>query len=214
MPEYIDDEEIENPMPAEKPYGWGEGPLEEGEMEAGKLPFFVDYNDRRPDPIPVPVPMAHPEEHDIDATVSEVPERKTKARHFLELVNDGMPPSQAVRAVHTTMQDLRKDADVRAQLKDLIVVNRLPADIRKEMVRSGLNSLFMKNIGSDRLKDQKMALDVAKQISKDPEVGLSGPVGGPSVTIDMGSFAGLLQKMKPIEGLEDILITPTPVEDK
>ncbi len=153
------------------------------------------------------------EDPDINATVQLKPDHGLKARRFLDLVASGVKPSEAAYKLQGTVGDFCNSVELRDALKKLVDTARLPAEVRKEMVRSGLNSIFLRNI-QGKLKEQKIALQAAQQISKDPEIGLNMPNIGPSVVINMDALGTMMQNMKPIEGLEEIPLAPTPPEEK
>ena len=149
---------------------------------------------------------------DVDVFVNRTPledESTLKARRFLELVESGDSPTSAARKVDSRSNVSKivgavQDKDLRGKLKKLLERGRLPAEVRKEMVRAGLNDVFLEHVDGSP-KNQKLALAAAKLISDDPEVGLNAPIVTPGVTIDMGKFGELLGRMKPIEGLEEVI---------
>lgn len=148
--------------------------------------------------------------------VSSVPQKSrasVQAKRFLELISNGVLPNTAAENLNENLPELRKDATIRKGLKLLVEQSRFPAEVRKEMVRAGLNKLFMENINGS-LKEQKVALEASKQIAKDPETGLTTPNIGPQVHIDMGALTEMLQKMKPIAGLEDITVETAPPDPR
>lgn len=167
-------------------------------------PLWVEALPKTGDEVTCPVPAVNDPEPDVPVEISGQKEGSIKARRFLELVVAGEEPARAARKLHTKLQSLIRDDEVRLALKNLLEGSRLPADVRKEMVRAGLNSMFMRNV-SGKLKEQKIALEAAKQIARDPEVGLNLPPMGVAVPIDVSALGQMMSKMKPIPGLEDIL---------
>ena len=127
-----------------------------------------------------------------------------RAKRFLEMVQDGQPMWYAARRQGTTIKQLLKRDGMREAVKKLMEEGSLPAAVRKQMVRDGLNKIFMQNVEGD-LKQQKVALAAAKQIASDPEVGLTAPPTNIGVNIDMRGVMDLMKTTVPIEGLEDLL---------
>lgn len=174
----------------------------------GGPPEWVCARPKSGDEVGIGVPILEPA-GEIETAIQLKEDKSYKARRFLELVGNGVAPFDAARAQHTNLREIRKDPQMRQDLKalkDLIQNSRFPGDLRKEMVRAGLNRVFLDNI-TGKLKQQKLALDAARQMAKDPEIGLNIPTPSPSVTIDLGALGSMVDKMKPIAGLEDILVT-------
>lgn len=80
---------------------------------------------------------------------------------------DGMTLKQATTALGVHSASLL--ASEKVSLEELIAENKKPPEQRREMVRAGLDEIFLKTV---RL-DPELALKAAKQIAEDPEVGLS-----------------------------------------
>ncbi len=129
-----------------------------------------------------------------------------RAKRFIAAVKGGLPMWEAARQQGTTLNRLFKLNGTRSIVKQLMEEDSLPAAVRKEMVRSGLNKVFADNINGD-LKQQKVALAAAKQIAADPEVGLTAPPIAVGVNVDMKGLFQMVKDMKPIEGLEDLIST-------
>ena len=141
----------------------------------------------------------------VEISVRKGKNEGIKAKRFLELIQDGETPGRAAEAIGTTYKKIKKDLNIRAAAKKLIEENNFPAAARKEMVRAGLNKIFMENVDGGA-KEQKLALAAAKQIGADPDVGLTAPPSLIGLTIDMTQIKNVLQNVKPIEGLEDLVI--------
>lgn len=126
---------------------------------------------------------------------TETPAKKMAGR-FLDLVRSGERPGDAAHMLGTTLKEMDKSIAVQEALRELVPYHMKP-ELRKEMVRMGLNKVFLDNIRSADKDYVKLALDAAKQIGSDPDVGLNAaPAGG--VTIDLGSLGDLLsEKISP-----------------
>lgn len=199
-------------MEPEKPKDFGKAPLMESDLPKGELPMWVEAKQAMGDEIVVPVPVADEDDTNIGVEINTKQTRSIRARRFLELVEDGMTPSNAAKRLHSNLRNMNHNTDIRTGLRELVDNARFPAEIRKEMVRAGLNSIFLRNVAG-KLKEQKIALDAARQIAKDPEVGLNAITAGPSVNIDLSTLGTLLEKMKPIAGLESVLEAEKSKED-
>ena len=72
------------------------------------------------------------------------------------------------------------------------------------MVRAGLNRIFITNVESSDVNQQRLALDAAKQIGADPEVGLNvEPTGGIVINIgELDAVFAQIQNAKPPEILD------------
>lgn len=119
-----------------------------------------------------------------------------RAKRLLNRVQKGESLSEAASAERMTVADLKDpDNPIRASIQQLIGTYFLPPEARKQMVRAGLNKLFADNINSADPADKKIALDAAKQIGSDPEVGLGGEAGG-GVIINIGELEGVFQQLR------------------
>lgn len=143
------------------------------------------------------------EELEIELITKE--QKDLKAKRFVELIKSDMKPSKAARRVGIDMNTIDEKPDLKARLKKLIEEVNFPAEIRKQMVRSSLDKILLENIEDGGIKEQKLALAAAKEIAKDPDVGLNTQQQNPSVVIDMRNLGKLLDNVKPIEGLEDLI---------
>ncbi len=140
---------------------------------------------------------------DVTIEIEQGHQEGIKVKRFLELVESGKVPWEAARAMGSNMKTLTKNVDIREAVKKLIEGGRLPQDVRKQMVRDALDKILMDNVNGGS-REQKIALGAAKEIAKDPDVGLNtAPVVG--VQVNVGNLQNLMGKLKPIAGFEDIL---------
>lgn len=147
---------------------------------------------------------------DTDVTISpgtnklgSIAERR--AKRLLDRVSRGESLADAAKAERMTVAEVNAvDSPVRASLQQLIGTYFLPPEARKQMVRAGMNKLFIDNISSEDPAAQKLALDAAKQIGSDPEVGLTQEITG-GVVINIGELEGVFAQLKtaPVPTVQD-----------
>lgn len=141
----------------------------------------------------------------VHLTVRVNRDRKSEvvAKRFLDLIQMGEKPSYAAKKLGIPKLDKKfmNQKEFRDAVKDLIETDTLPAAVRRMMVRAGANRIFMDNIKKGG--DPKLAIDAAKLIGADPEVGLNQPtlIGVP---IDMGALAGMLSQLDKIPELKQL----------
>ena len=124
-------------------------------------------------------------------TVSE-----KRAKRLLDRVARGEPLADAAKAERMTVGEIRDvDSPVRHSLQQLIGTYFLPPEARRQMVRAGLNKVFLENVNSPDPGAQKVALDAAKQIGADPEVGLTTTETG-GVIVNIEGLAGIFEQLK------------------
>lgn len=124
------------------------------------------------------------------------------AKRLLDRVQSGQPLGKAAAIERIKMSQLRDPSSpVRLALEQLVSGHFLPPEARKQMVRAGLNKIFMDNVTSADPAAQKVALDAAKQISLDPEVGLSQEQTG-GVIVNIGELSGVFEQLKTIKSPE------------
>lgn len=124
-------------------------------------------------------------------TVSE-----RRAKRLLTRVKNGESLSAAANAERMRVSELKDpDSPVRRSLEQLMGQYFLPPKARAQMVRAGLNKVFLENIQSEDLAAQKLALDAAKQIAADPETGLTSQDAG-GVVINIGELAGVFSQIR------------------
>ena len=128
-----------------------------------------------------------------------------RAKRLLDRVSRGETLLDAAKNERMKVSDIRKhDSPIRASLEQLVGTYFLPPEARKQMVRAGLNKLFMDNVSSEDPAAQKLALDAAKQIGADPEVGLTSEVAG-GVIINIGELEGVFAQIHsaPVPTIQD-----------
>lgn len=128
-----------------------------------------------------------------------------KAKKFLDLVRKGVTPGDAAKKVGMSLAQLRR-TKVKKRIEDLTIAYHLPDEIRKLLVKNGLNRLFMMNLGKKDVANQKLLLDTIKQMASDPDVGLQSnqQVG---IQINLGELGELLKNVPKDVVIEDINIT-------
>jgi hypothetical protein len=118
------------------------------------------------------------------------------AKRLLDRVQSGSSLADAAKAERMTMSQLKDPNNpVRASVEQLIGGYFLPPEARKQMVRAGLNKMFLDNVNSTDPGNAKLALDAAKQISLDPEVGLQADQSG-GVIINIGDLEGVFKQLQ------------------
>jgi len=127
-----------------------------------------------------------------------------KAKKFLDLVRKGCTPGEAAEQVGMSLAQLKRTR-VRKRIEDLTIAYHLPDEIRKLLVKAGLNRLFMMNLGKKDVANQKILLDTIKQMASDPDVGLQSnqQVG---IQINLGELADLISRTPPDIEVKDIEI--------
>ena len=78
----------------------------------------------------------------------------------------------------------------------------VPMQVQKALVRAARLKLMVKNVHSDDLDAQKIALQAAKQIGSDPDVGLNQPAAVIAL-IDLGSLEEVFDHL-PDENIIDV----------
>lgn len=147
--------------------------------------------------------ILNPEEQSLESDVNLKPNKSIKAERYLELIAAGEPAHRAARFVGSTAGEMAKSPDMKAAVKKLIDEGTMPALVRTAMIRAGLDQIFMDNLQNK--KGHKTAIQAAKLISADPQVGLTAPPQGASVNIDFSELGKLLETLTPIKGLENVL---------
>lgn len=124
-------------------------------------------------------------------TVSE-----RRAKRLLDRLKRGEPLSRAANAERMTVAEVKDPSNpVRHSIQQLIGQYFLPPEARKQLVRAGLNKIFIENVSSEDPAAVKLALDAAKQIGADPEVGLTTHDTG-GVIINIGELAGVFDQIQ------------------
>jgi hypothetical protein len=120
---------------------------------------------------------------------------EAKAKRFLDLVRKGVPQGEAAQAVGMSLAQIKRSR-LKKKIEDLTIAYHLPDEIRKQLVKSGLNRLYMMNLGKKDPASQKIFLDTVKQMAADPDVGLdkSREIG---VNINIGELRKQLEEARP-----------------
>lgn len=151
-------------------------------------------------------------DNEVNVELTKKVEQNIKAKRFLEMVKGGVPQWEAAKKNGTTIKAIYQTQGLRAAVKNLIETGTLPAAIRKELVRAGLNKIFIENIDGGP-REQKLALQAAKQISGDPDVGLNIPPSNISVNVDVTKLNELFKNMKVPEVFEGEQVTEAEFEE-
>ncbi len=119
-----------------------------------------------------------------------------RAKRLLDRIKRGESLSDATRAERMSVAEVKDPHNpVRASIQQLIGQYFLPPEARKQLVRAGLNKVFIENVQSYDPAAIKLALDAAKQIGADPEVGLTTHETG-GVIINIGELAGVFDQIQ------------------
>ena len=120
---------------------------------------------------------------------------EARAKRLLNRLQKGEPLAMAANAERMSVAELKDpDNPVRASVQQLIGSHFLPPEARKAMVRAGLNKLFLDNVSSADPADKKIALDAAKVIASDVEVGINTDNTG-GVVINIGELADVFRQL-------------------
>lgn len=121
---------------------------------------------------------------------------RRRARRFMDLIAEGKKPAEAANDLHVRLGDLMADKHVKERVKEAIETWHLDDKVRKLLVRAVTNQLLVEGKDSDNVAEKKLALEAAKLIAADPDVGLQQQ--GPIVQIDLGALGNLLQQPAPV----------------
>lgn len=135
---------------------------------------------------------------DVESDFQNKPPKTALAKRFVELTGQGYKPHEAAKLMGTTMKGLvGKEAFTKA-VQSLIKEASMVPELRKEMIRSGLNKIFMENVGNPDKESQKLAIEAAKVIGSDPDVGLTAqPQAG--IQINLNTLGTVLDKANVID---------------
>jgi len=141
-------------------------------------------------------------------TVGERRNRKPEsklAKRFADLVQKGETPARAAALLHVNLND-PKEYGIRAEVEGLLRGYAMKAEVAKELVRASRNKILIESMGlSGGTPDYGLALDAAKQIAGDPDVGLNAPPA-PLVQLTFNTIEDLLEQMNE----KDVIIDVTP----
>lgn len=143
----------------------------------------------------------------VDTYLSETNDAKDvivvqAAERFVDLVKHGKTAAQAAQAIGTTVRALNTHSDMQDAIAALVSVGELPAEVRRKMLKAGLNKIFMEGVGSDSVKERKLALEAAKLIGQDPEISLTEGDGA-KVVFDLGDLAEVFKKPLTLPGIKE-----------
>jgi hypothetical protein len=121
---------------------------------------------------------------------------KQKARAFVDLVKNGLSPEDAAERIGMDLGEVTRISSA-ADMKELVArtleTGHIRSDIRKEVLRAGLNQSIMEALAEG---DRKGFYDGYKLAASDPEIGLTGPstVLGVQVNIGDDGIGGILKE--------------------
>ncbi len=122
------------------------------------------------------------------------------ASEVRQLIQQGLKPEDACAKLGL---DLKRNAELRKQMRLLVAeTGDVPMQVQKALVRAARLKLMVKNVHSDDLDAQKIALQAAKQIGSDPDVGLNQPAAVIAL-IDLGSLEEVFDHL-PDENIIDV----------
>lgn len=159
------------------------------------------------------VPIDFREEHALDGKEILVDNYTTEnneskdivvqdtAQKFVDLLKQGKTPGEAAQAIGTTVRALNTQGDMQAAVAALVSIGELPAEVRRKMLKAGLNKMFMEGIGSDSVKERKLALEAAKLIGQDE--GMAEADGGTKVVFELGDLAEVFKKPLTLPGIKE-----------
>lgn len=143
----------------------------------------------------------------IEIEAKDKPDKNTLAKKYLNLIGQGYKPGEAAKLVGTSMSGIASDNKTKKQLERLAKDYQLSADVRRALVRMGMNKILLDNIDSTDVNNQKLALDAAKAIGSDTEVGINAPPQ-PGIQINVGNLQGLFSAIEiPKEEIIDVDFT-------
>lgn len=149
----------------------------------------------------------------IEVESKDKPAKDSLSKKFINLIGQGYKPGEAAKLVGTSIKGIMSDNKVKKQLERLAKDYRLSADVRREMVRMGMNKILLDNIDSSDINNQKLALDAAKAIGSDTEVGINAPPQ-PGIQINVGNLQGLFSAIEvPKEEVIDVNFTRSNLEE-
>lgn len=126
------------------------------------------------------------------------------AEKFVDLVtNKRVTPKKAAEKIGTTIEQIVNNEQMKAAVEQLMFAAELPVEIRKRMLKAGLNKIFIENVNATEPKRVKIALEAAKQIGQDPEIGTQQPEGG--VIINLGELESVRSKPLALPGIEPLV---------
>ena len=141
---------------------------------------------------------------DDAVVVTEKRDRKPTskiARRFSELVARGTSPKAAANLLRIDLADPGSYA-VADEVQKLIRGYAARPEIDRELVRASRRKILIDAMTGEN-PDHGMALDAAKQIASDPDVGLNAPPA-PLVSLTFGSIEDLLNNIDSKDVILDV----------
>lgn len=140
------------------------------------------------------------EEIEVSRVREEISTPQLVARRVADLMADGKSLQEAQTDVP---EMLRLSKDLAAQVKKIIAMGHVPADITRAAVRAVRNRVmidaFQESLTEEnpeqKNSQRKIALEASKIIGADPEIGLNQPPAV-QVQINIEDISDLLQKVK------------------
>lgn len=131
-----------------------------------------------------------------EAPQGKIESSKSLARNLIDLVRGGgLTPEEAARRLGLDPAALRENMELREQMRNLLASYAdIPSHVQKELVRAARLKILMKNVEGETPGEQKIALEAAKQIGSDPDVGLNLPPV-PVMQVDMNTLEELFSKL-------------------
>lgn len=114
------------------------------------------------------------------------------ARRFAELVGEGKSPKAAAGILRVDLGDPGNYA-VANEVQQLIRGYASRPEIDRELVRASRRKILIDAM-TGQVPDHGLALDAAKQIASDPDVGLNAPPA-PLVSLTFGSIEEILERL-------------------
>lgn len=153
----------------------------------------------------------HPD--DIKELVTSGDKRSKKpgsklAKRFAELIQEGKTPKTAANLLKVNLAD-PKNYDIRGEVEGLLRGFAMKPEVAKEVVRAARNKILVESMGiGGGEKNYDLALNAAKQISGDPDVGLNAPPA-PLVQLSFNTIEDLLGTLDE----RDVVIDARPAEE-
>jgi hypothetical protein len=119
---------------------------------------------------------------------------KQKTRAFVDLVKEGFAPEDAAEKIGLNLGEISKissQADMKSAVADVLQTGFIRSDVRKEVLRSGINKMIMEALLEG---DRKSFYDGYKLAASDPEIGLTGPSVAIQNNIDISDLGDILKE--------------------
>lgn len=145
----------------------------------------------------------------IEVEAKNKPPKDNLSKRFINLIGQGYKPGEAARRVGTSIQGLMSDNKIKKQIENLAKNYHLTADVRRQLVRMSTTKILLDNIEGDT-NQQKLALDAAKSIGSDTEVGINAPPQ-PGIQINVGNLAGLFSSIDIPQEEQETIIDIQPI---